>query len=200
VVRAGSETTACFDVSASSDVQKVELSVAPAEGFHTRDAKSVKDLEGWRCAIGINESDSAGKGKATAVAFDAAGKEIAKDFLFLAVDVRKSVPDTRISRFSADPYKVRKGGSIQLSGRSQVDDHGWEGVRTEKVSVYYRADGSSGSKWSSPPRPSEAAGSPPRRGPTRAATFRAVYDGSDELDGSTSRTDHVRVYGSGWRR
>ena len=200
VVKAGAETNAYFDIGASSDVKKVELSVAPEEGIHTLRTKDVKDLEGWRFAIGFNENDPAGKWKATAVAFDSAGKEIAKDSAFFAVEVEKGKADTRLSRFSADPYKVRKGKSINFSGRLQVDDNGWEGVRGEKVNVYYRANGSSGWKWVASAKTKWGGKFYAQTRAYKSGTFRAVFDGTDELNGTTSRTDYVRVYGSWWRR
>ncbi|MGW0804894.1 hypothetical protein [Nonomuraea sp. NPDC002799] len=200
VVKAGNETTTFFDVGASSDVQKVELSVAPAEGFHTLRTKDVKDLEGWRFAIGFTENDPAGKWKATAVAFDGKGKEIAKDSAFFSVEIQKGKADTRISRFSADPYKVRKGKSIYFSGRLQVDDHGWEGVRGERVSVYYRANGHSGWKWVASAKTKWSGKFTAKTRAYKSGTFKAVYGGDRELEGASSRTDYVRVYGSTWRR
>ncbi|MGN9838439.1 hypothetical protein ACTMTI_10005 [Nonomuraea sp. H19] len=198
-VKAGAETTAYFDIGASSDVKKVELSVAP-EGARTLAAKDVKDLEGWRFAVPFTENDPAGKWQATAVAFDAAGKELAKDTAFFSVEVEKGKAETRISRFTADPYKVRKGKSIYFSGRLQVDDDGWEGVRGEKVSIYYRANGSGGWKWVTSAYTKWGGKFYAKTKAYRSGTFRAVYHGDDELDGATSRTDYVRVYGSWWRR
>ncbi|GAA3609959.1 hypothetical protein GCM10022419_113750 [Nonomuraea rosea] len=200
VVKAGAETTAYFDIGASSDVKKVELSVAPEGNFRTMRTKDVKDLEGWRFAVGFNDNDPAGKWQATAVAFDAAGKEIAKDSAFFAVEVEKGKAETRISRFSADPYKVRKGKSIYFSGRLQVDDDGWEGVRGERVSVYYRANGSSAWKWVASANTKWGGKFSTKTRAYKSGTFRAVYNGNDELDGARSRTDYVRVYGSWWRR
>ncbi|MEV4172266.1 hypothetical protein [Nonomuraea sp. NPDC049709] len=201
VVKADAETTAYFDVGASSDVAKVELSVAPADAnFRTMRGKDVKDLEGWRWAIGFNENDPAGKWRATAVAFDKGGKEIAKDEAFFSVEIVKGKADTRISRFSADPYKVRKGKSIYFSGRLLVDDHGWEGVRGERVSIYYRANGSSAWKWVASDWTDRGGKFYAKTRAYKSGTFRAVYAGDDELEGAKSRTDYVRVYGSWWRR
>ncbi|GAA3218618.1 hypothetical protein [Nonomuraea helvata] len=199
VVKAGAETTAYFDIGASSDVKKVELSVAP-DSVRTLRAKDVRDLEGWRFAVGFTDGDATGKWSATAVAFDSAGKEIAKDTAYFSVELEKGKAATRITSFSADPYKIRKGKRIEFSGRLQVDDEGWEGVRGERVNVFFRANGSSGWKW--------VASANTRWGgkfyaSTRAyksGTFRAVFAGDDDLQGATSRTDYVRVYGPWWRR
>ncbi|MFI7639927.1 hypothetical protein [Nonomuraea sp. NPDC049400] len=199
VVKAGAETTAYFDIGASSDVKKVELSVAP-EGVRALRAKDVKDLEGWRFAVGFTEGDAHGKWSATAVAFDSAGKEIAKDTAFFSVELEKGKADTRITRFSADPYKVRKGKSIYFSGRLQVDDEGWEGVRGEKVNIYFRANGSTGWKWVASDWTGWGGKFSTKAKAYRSGTFRAVYAGDDELESATSRTDYVRVYGPWWRR
>ncbi|MEV1177668.1 hypothetical protein [Nonomuraea sp. NPDC049784] len=199
VVKTGAETTAYFDIGASSDVKKVELSVAP-EGVRTLRAKDVKDLEGWRFAVGFTEGDATGKWSATAVAFDSAGKQIAKDTAFFSVELQKSKAETRISRFSADPYKVRKGKKIEFSGRLQVNDEGWEGVRGEKVNVYFRANGSSGWKWVASARTKWGGKFYTTTRAYKSGTFRAVFSGDDELQGATSRTDYVRVYGPWWRR
>ncbi|MGW4800562.1 hypothetical protein ACWEPC_49905 [Nonomuraea sp. NPDC004297] len=199
VVKKGSETTAYFNVGASSDVEKVELSVAPASAtFRTMRTKDIKDLEGWRWAIGFNENDYAGKWKATAVAFDKSGKEIAKDDSFFSVEIEKGKAETRISRFSADPYKVRKGKSIYFSGRLQVDDRGWEGVRGKRVNIYYQANGSSAWKWVASDWTSRGGKFDARTKAYKSGTFRAVFNGDRELDGAKSRTDYVRVYS--WRR
>ncbi|MGR6923409.1 hypothetical protein ACU635_54910 [[Actinomadura] parvosata] len=199
VVKKGSETTAYFDVGASSDVEKVELSVSPAENnFRTMRTKDIKDLEGWRWAIGFNENDYEGKWKATAVAFDKAGKEIAKDDAFFNVEIEQGKLDTRISRFSADPYKVRKGKSIYFEGRLLADDDGWEGVRGEKVNIYYKASYRSGWKWVASDWTGRGGKFYAKTKAYKSGTFRAVYAGDDELNGSTSRTDYVRVYS--WRR
>lgn len=197
VVKGDAETKAYFDVGASRDVKKVELSVAPVEGFHTMKTKDIRDLEGWRYAIGFNKDDAAGKWKATAVAFDSAGKEIAKDEAFFALEIEKGKAETRISRFSADPSKVRKGRSIYFEGRLQADDDGWEGVRGERVNVYYRSNGSSAWKWVASDWTSRSGKFEAKTRAYKSGTFRAVYSGDDELDGSKSRTDYVRVYS--WR-
>jgi hypothetical protein len=201
VVEAGAETTAFIDVGASSDVKKVEVTVAPEDnGFRTMNAKDVRHLQSWRFAVGFNENDPDGKWKATAVAFDDKGKEIAKDESFFSVEIKKGKAETRISRFSADPYKVRKGKNIYFSGRLLVDDDGWEGVRGEKVNIYVRSNGSSGWKWVASDWTDRGGKFYAKTKAYRSGFFRAVYAGDDELEGSTSRSDYVRVFGSWWRR
>ncbi|MEV4113198.1 hypothetical protein [Nonomuraea sp. NPDC049695] len=199
VVKAGAETTAYFDIGASSDVKKVELSVAP-DSVRTLRAKDVRDLEGWRFAVGFTEGDATGKWSATAVAFDSSGKEIAKDTAYFSVELQKGKAATRITGFSADPYKVRKGKRIEFSGRLQVDDEGWEGVRGEKVNVFFRANGSSGWKWVASAKTRWGGKFYASTRAYKSGTFRAVFDGDDDLQSATSRTDYVRVYGPWWRR
>ncbi|MEV3977415.1 hypothetical protein [Nonomuraea sp. NPDC049758] len=196
VVKAGSETTAYFDIGASSDVQKVTLSVSPESDVRTFRAKDVKDLEGWRFAVPFNEGDFAGKWKATAVAFDKDNKQVATDSAFFNVEIQKGKADTRITRFTADPYKVRQGRSIYFSGRLQVDDEGWEGLRGEKVSVYYRANGSSGWKWVASAKTSWGGKFATKTRAWKSGTFKAVFEGDDELNSSESRRDYVKVYRS----
>ncbi|MEV0622481.1 hypothetical protein AB0I81_54830 [Nonomuraea sp. NPDC050404] len=201
-VKAGSETTAYFDVGASSDVEKVEFSVAPAaSNFRTMRTKDVKDLEGWRYAIGFNENDYEGKWQATAVAFDKAGKELAKDSAYFTVEQIKGKADTRIAGFSADPSKVRKGRSIYFEGTLlERERRGWDGVRYERVNVYYRANGSSAWKWVATDRTDRRGKFYAKTKAYKSGTFRAVYNGDDELEGAKSRSDYVRVYGPWWRR
>ncbi|MCK2221808.1 hypothetical protein MF672_049580 [Actinomadura sp. ATCC 31491] len=199
VVKKGEETTAYIHVRAGSDVKKVEVSVAPVDGPRTFAAKSVKPLESWRFSVGFTDADAAGKWKATAVAFDDAGKQVATDDAYFAVELAKTKADTRISRFSAEPYKVRKGKSIYFSGRLLVDDDSWEGVRGEKVNVYYRANGSNTWKWVTSATTKWNGKFFAKTKAYRSGWFRASYAGSDELNSSTSRPDYVRVYGSWWR-
>ncbi|MER6942834.1 hypothetical protein ABT294_02310 [Nonomuraea sp. NPDC000554] len=198
VVKAGSETEAFFKVAASSDLDSVKLSVQPVNPERrTLAAKDVKPLESWRFSVPFNENDEDGKWKATATGIKD-GKVVVTDDAVFSVEIEQGKSDTRISRFSADPYKVRKGRTIEFTGRLQADDDGWEGVRGEKVSIYYRADGSSGWKW--------VANSTTRWGGKfyattrayRSGSFKAVFEGNDELTGSESRSDYVRVVKRWW--
>ncbi|MEO3790972.1 hypothetical protein ABGB14_12195 [Nonomuraea sp. B10E15] len=199
VVKGNSETKAFFDVGASRDVEKVVLSVEPASSkFRTMRTKGVDDLEGWRYAIAFNKNDPEGKWKATAVAYNEDGRRIATDSAYFYVDIRKGRADTRITRFNASPYKVRKGRSIYFSGKLQADDHRWEGVRGERVSIYHRASGSSAWKWVDSARTGRDGKFYGKTRAYRSGSFKAVYRGDRELEPTTSRTDYVRVYS--WRR
>lgn len=200
VVPEGGETTAYFKVDASSDVEKVTLKVRP-EGneFRTMHDKSVTEQQSWRFSIPFNDEDAEGKWRAVAEAFNKDGKKIAENTAFFSVEVEdKGKADTRISRFNADPYKIRKGKSIWFSGRLQVEDDGWEGVRGEKVDIFYRANGASGWKWVASGKTRWGGKFEAKTRAWKSGTFKAVYDGSDELNASESRTDYVRVFG-GWQ-
>ncbi|WP_336212372.1 hypothetical protein [Nonomuraea sp. LPB2021202275-12-8] len=195
VVERGGETTANFKVGASSDVQKVELSVEPVDSrARTLRAKDVKELENWRFSVPFNSNDFEGKWKATATATDKEGKTVS-DSSYFYVDIRRGKADTRISRFSADPYKVRQGKSIYFTGRLQAEfDDEWKGVRNQSVSVYYRANGSSGWKWVASDKTDWRGKFSAKTRAWKSGTFKAVYKGSWKLDGTTSRSDYVRVY------
>ncbi|MEU8247431.1 hypothetical protein [Nonomuraea sp. NPDC048916] len=197
IVKAGSETDVFFKVAASSDVDKVELSVEPDGQFRTMRAKDVKTLENWRFSIPFTENDPAGKWKATAQGIKD-GKVVVSDTARFWVEIKKDKADTRITRFSADPSKVRKGKSIWFSGRLQVDDHGWEGLSGQTVKVYYRANGSSGWKWVASTKTKWSGKFVTKTRAYKSGTFKAVYSGNWKLEGSESRTDYVRVYGSWW--
>ncbi|MDF2704974.1 MAG: hypothetical protein K0R62_626 [Nonomuraea muscovyensis] len=198
VVKAGGETNAYFKIDASSDVDSVRLSVEPQAQFRAMREKDAQKLESWRFAIPFNDGDYEGKWKATAEAVKD-GKVVATDTAVFAVEIEEGKAETRITRFSADPYKVRKGKSIYFSGRLQVDDDGWEGVRGEKVNVYYRANGSSGWKWVASGYTKWSGKFTAKTRAYKSGTFKAVYAGDDELQGSQSRADYVRVYGGWWR-
>ncbi|SEU38763.1 hypothetical protein [Nonomuraea wenchangensis] len=200
VVKKGAETTAFIHVRAGSDVKKVEVTVAPVDGVNTLRAKDVKPLESWRFSVGFTDGDAFGKWKATAVAFDGAGKEVAKDDAYFAVELAKTKADTRVSRFEAEPHKVRKGKSIYFSGRLQADDHRWKGVRGEKVNIFYRANGHSAWKWVTSTTTKWDGKFFAKTKAYKSGWFRASFAGNDELNSSTSRADYVRVYGSWWRR
>ncbi|WP_113700970.1 hypothetical protein [Nonomuraea lactucae] len=197
VVKAGSEAEAYFKVQASSDVDSVRLSVEPQAQFRALRAKDARQLENWRFAIPFNENDPEGKWKATAQGIKN-GRVVVTDTAFFSVEVEEGGKgETRISRFSADPFKVRKGKTVWFSGRLQTDDDGWEGVRGERVSIYYRSNGSNGWKWVASADTRWGGKFVAKTRAWKSGTYKAVYAGSDELEGAESRTDYVRVY-RGW--
>jgi hypothetical protein len=199
-VQRGRTTTAYFDIGATRDVRRVELSVAPAEGMRTMRTKDVRDLEGWRFAIGFNEHDPAGKWRATATAYDHRNRPVARDTAYFSVYLKRSKADTRVASFNAGPSSVRAGRTIGFSGYLQAESRGWRGVRGERVNVYYRASGSSAWKWVAAGTTSWNGKFTAQTRAFRSGSFRAVYAGDERLDSATSRTDYVRVYGPVWRR
>ncbi|MGW0477986.1 hypothetical protein [Nonomuraea sp. NPDC003214] len=201
VVRGDGETTAKFKVGASSDVERVELSVEPdGRAARTLVARDVRELEKWLFSVPFNKNDVEGKWKATAVAFDDDGDKVATDTIRFYVDIRAGKADTRITRFSADPYKVRKGRTIHFSGRLQADDRGWEPLRNQKVHIYYRANGHSGWKWVDSDRTNWRGDFHASTKAYKSGTFKAVYKGDWKRDGAESRHDYVRVSSWGWHR
>jgi hypothetical protein len=197
VVKWGGETTASFKVNATSDVEKVELSVEPlTRAPRTMVAKEVKPLEDWRFSVPFNYRDYEGKWRATAVAFDKDGKRIARDTTFFAVDVqkRRTKADTRIVGFDASPSRVFRGRTVELSGRLLVEDgRGWDTVRNANVSLYYRANGSSGWKWVDSDRTDRRGKFETDTRAFRSGSYKAVYKGDWKTDGTSSDSEYVRV-------
>jgi hypothetical protein len=204
VVKWGGETTAGFKVNATSDVEKVELSVEPLirdRNARTMVTKDVKELEDWRFSVPFNHRDYEGKWRATAVAFDKDGKRVARDSSYFSVDVqkRRSKDDTRITGFEASPSKTFKGRTVRFSGRLLVEDgRRWETLRNANVSVYYRANGSSGWKWVDSDRTDRRGKFYAKTRAYKSGSYKAVYKGSFRTDDTSSRSDYVRVYS--WRR
>ncbi|MFG1698576.1 hypothetical protein [Nonomuraea sp. NPDC049309] len=194
LVKRGAETTTYFNVGASRNVKRVELSVAP-EGVRTLAAKKVKDLKGWRFSVGFNEHDPAGKWKATAVAFDYRGRKVATDSAFFYVKQVKTKADTRITRFNAGPSKVRKGKTITFTGRLEArDGRRWEGADRERVDIYYRATGSKVWKRVTSDLTDRHGKFYAKTRAYKSGSFRAVFSGDRQLKDTKSRTDYVRVY------
>jgi hypothetical protein len=194
VVKAGSETTAYFKVDATSDVDKVQLSVEPVDSrFRTLRAKDVKPLESWRFSVPFNENDQDGKWKAVAQGFKG-DKVVTTDTAYFSVEIVKGKAETRIARFDASPSKVRQGKTIWFSGRLQAnDDDHWKGVRGERVAIFYKANGSSGWKWVASDRTGWKGQFETRTRAWKSGQYKAVFNGTDELDGATSDVEYVRV-------
>ncbi|MFI6900816.1 hypothetical protein ACIBKY_06130 [Nonomuraea sp. NPDC050394] len=193
VVPKGGERDAFIRVDATSDVDKVVVKVQPeGESFRTLSEKTVT-RESWRFAVSFNSNDPEGKWSAIAEGFNKDGKKVAEDKAFFSVDIEEGKADTRITRFNADPYKVRKGKYVHFNGRLQVNDGGWEGARGEKVHIYYRANGYSTWKWVASDRTSWGGKFYAKARAWKSGTYKAVFKGDDDLKGSESRRDYVRV-------
>jgi hypothetical protein len=198
-VKWGGETTASFKVNATSDVEKVELSVEPLirGNARTMATKEVKPMEDWRFSVPFNSRDYEGKWRATAVAFDKAGKRVASDSSFFSVDIikRRTKADTRIIGFEASPSRAFKGRPVELSGRLLVQDgRRWGTLRNATVSIYYRANGSGGWKWVDSDRTDRRGSFDAQTRAWKSGSYKAVYKGSWNTDDTSSSSEYVRVH------
>lgn len=197
VVTKGGETTATFFVEATKDA-KVELRVEPVSDIRTFAAKSVSvipDGANWKFTVPFSSGD---EGKWRAIATATKGSETDRDKATFEVEVKGGKADTRITSFRANPDPVKKGRTIWFSGRLQADDEGWDGLSDSEVEIYFRASGSSGWKYVTSADTRWGGKFSARTRASKSGTFKAVYDGDDDNNGSESRTDWVRVYS--WRR
>ncbi|MET9343412.1 MULTISPECIES: hypothetical protein [unclassified Nonomuraea] len=193
VVAKGGETTATFFVEATKDA-KVELRVEPVSDIRTFAAKNVSVIpngDNWKFTVPFSSGD---EGKWRAIATATKGGETDRDKATFDVEVKGGKADTRITSFRANPDPVKKGRSIWFSGRLQVDDEGWDGLRGGEVEIYFRANGSSGWKYVTSTETRWGGKFSAKTRAWKSGTFKAVYDGDDETNGSESRTDWVRVY------
>lgn len=201
VVPKGGEATVKIDVIASDDAKKVELSVRPLDSqARTLAAKQSKlDQQGqhWVFSVPFTDGDPTGRWRATVVATDKDGKTDTDKATF-AVEAQQGKADTRIARFDASPEPVRKGRTLWFSGRLQANEDGdWEGVKGAEVAIYFRRDGSSGWKWVADTETRWGGKFTAKTRAYKSGQFKAVYEGDDDTNGSTSAQDYVRVRG-GW--
>jgi 5-hydroxyisourate hydrolase-like protein (transthyretin family) len=110
------------------------------------------------------------------------------------VDVRAQVRSSRIVGFGVRPDPVTEGDRLSVGGRLQLDTRrGWDGYGGQKVSILFRADGSSrwgqvGSDWTNRDGRFDVDATARRSG-----HWRAEFRGADGVKGSGSNTDHVAV-------
>lgn len=199
VVPKGGEASVKIDVVASDDAKKVELSVRPLDSqARTLAAKQTKlNQQGqhWVFSVPFSEGDPTGRWRATVVATDKDGKTDTDKATFV-VEVQKGKADTRFSRFDASPEPVRKGKTLWFSGRLLATDDGdWEGVKGAEVAIYHRRSGSSGWKWVAETETRWGGKFTAKTRAYKSGEFKAVFEGDDELNGTSSRPDYVRVRG-----
>ncbi|MEV2268882.1 hypothetical protein [Nonomuraea africana] len=197
VVAKGGEATASFYVDATQGAH-VELKVEPVGDVRTFAAKSVSaipDGARWKFTVPFNSGDE-GKWRATATAKK--DGETDRDKAYFEVEVQGGKADTRITGFKASPDPVKKGRSLWFSGRLQANEDGWDGVRGGEVEIYFRANGSSGWKYVTSTESRWGGKFSAKTRASKSGTFKAVYEGDDDTNGSESRSDWVRVYS--WRR
>ncbi|MEV0582092.1 hypothetical protein [Nonomuraea sp. NPDC050310] len=193
VVPKTGEIVVKITVETSPDVDKVEVSVKPKDAqARTLSARNITQ-DKWVFSVPFNAGDPAGKWLATAVGTDNETGKKDSDKATFALEVPKSKLDTRFKRFSADPGTVKKGKKIYFSGRLQAHDDAWGGVEDAEVEIYYRANGHSGWKYVTSTDTDENGKFYAKTKAYRSGTFKAVFDGDDELNGSASNYDYVRV-------
>ncbi|GAA4061309.1 hypothetical protein GCM10022248_31550 [Nonomuraea soli] len=191
----GGETKVKIVVEASPDVDKVEIAVEPADGqVRTFVAKEIGNTEKWVYTVSFNGNDPAGKWKATALATDVQTSKTDSDRAYFYVEQAPAGKlDTRFRHFSANPESVKKGKKIYFAGRLQVNDEGWHNASGEKVNIYYRQSRHSGWKWVARDWTDRHGRFYATTKAWKSGTFKAVFAGNDELNGSTSGYEYVRV-------
>ncbi|GAA2903729.1 hypothetical protein GCM10010517_69730 [Streptosporangium fragile] len=197
VVEDGRDTRVTIEVR-TTDATRVELRLKPvSDRFRTQDAQEPKlfrhgDL--WRFTTSFDESDFEGRWVAIADAYDKDGKKVTDEVNF-SVQHEEGKAETRVYRFSADPGSVRKGRWVYFTGRLQVnDDDRWKSLRGEEVEIYFRKRGSSAWKFVTSADTGWKGTFRAKARAVRSGEYRAVFDGTDELAESASRSDWVRVY------
>ncbi|GAA3067403.1 hypothetical protein [Streptosporangium carneum] len=204
VVTDGHDTNVTIEVR-TTEATRVELRLRPASNqLRTQDAnepKVIHDGDLWRFSTSFDGDDLEGRWLAIADAYDKDGKKVTDEVNFSVKQERHEKAETRLASFRVNPDAVRKGRWVYFTGRLQVrDGRHWEGVKNEEVGIYFRARGSSAWKW-------VTSADSEWRGQFRAKArafktgeYRAVYEGNDELDESSSRSVRVWVRGGGWHR
>lgn len=197
VVPKGGEATVEIDAIASTDTVKVELTVRPVSDqprtLVAKEPKLVHDGQHWVFTVPFNAGDPSGTWRATVIATDKDGKTDTDKATF-GVEVKSGKLDTRIARFDAAPEPVRKGKTLYFSGRLQANDDGeWDGVKGADVAIYFRANGHSGWKWVADADTRWNGKFYAKARAWRSGHYKAVFEGDDDLNGSTSARDYVRI-------
>ncbi|MFI6507810.1 hypothetical protein ACIBCT_09410 [Streptosporangium sp. NPDC050855] len=204
VVHGDEDTRVTIEVR-TTEATRVELRLKPvSDQFRTQDAREPRifhkgDL--WRFTTSFDENDFEGRWVATADAYDKDGKKVTDEVNFSVEHKDAEKLDTRVYRFSANPDVVRKGRWVYFTGRLQVnDDDRWTSARREEVEIYFRKRGSSAWKYVTSTDTGRRGAFYAKARAYKSGEYRAVFDGTDELEESRSRTDRVRVYSLHYRR
>ncbi|WP_084961019.1 hypothetical protein [Thermoactinospora rubra] len=198
VVPKGGSASVKIVVEASQDVDKVEVHVKPKDSdVQTLVARQIQQTDKWVFSVPFSSNDPVGRWQATVVGTDKETGKTDTDKATFVVEAAKGKLDTRFKYFSAGPSSVKKGKKIYFSGRLQVNDDGWENLGDADVDIYYRKSGTSGWKWVASAETNDYGRFWAKTRAWKSGTFKAVFDGDDELNGSTSGYDYVRVR-SGW--
>ncbi|GAA0913453.1 hypothetical protein [Nonomuraea longicatena] len=103
----------------------------------------------------------------------------------------QKVLDTRIAGFDASPEPVERGDRLNFTG--SLEGEGWDGLSGEKVAILFRGEHSS--RWEYVT--SDVTGRHGRFHASatayRSGSWKAVFEGSNGLRGSSSDPDWVRV-------
>ncbi|MGJ6964623.1 hypothetical protein ACSDR0_22175 [Streptosporangium sp. G11] len=201
VVKGDDDTRVTIEVR-TTEATRVELRLRPvSDQARTQAAQEPRLLhEGdlWRFTTSFDENDFEGRWVAIADAYDKDGKKVTDEVNFSVAHEQDEKAETRVYRFSANPDSVRKGRWVYFTGRLQVDDDRWKGVRGEEVEIYFRKRGSSAWKFVTSPDTGRYGTFHARARAYTSGEYRAVFDGTDELSESRSRSDRVRVYTRRW--
>lgn len=200
VVKDGQDTGVTVEVR-TTEATRVALKLKPvSDRFRAQDVNTPKVMhEGdlWRFTVSFDENDVEGRWVAIADAYDKDGRKATDQVNFSVKQEQQQKTETRIAGFRAGPPSVEKGRWVYFTGRLQADDdHGWQGVEDEEVTVYFRARGSSSWKWVTSADTERRGRFEARARAFRTGEYRAVYEGNKDLDESDSRSVQIRV----WRR
>ncbi|OUC95089.1 hypothetical protein [Streptosporangium minutum] len=200
VVQEGEDTRVTIEVR-TTEATRVELRLKPvSDRFRTLDVREPRIIhEGdlWRFSTSFDENDFEGRWLAIAEAYDKDGKKVTDQVNFSVKHEEQEKADTRLTGFYANPETVRKGRWVYFTGRLQVSrGHEWRGLRNEEVEIYFRPRGSSAWKWVTSADTGWKGSFRAKARASKSGEYRAVFDGDDRLEDSTSRSDRIRV----WRR
>ncbi|MGW0590383.1 hypothetical protein [Streptosporangium sp. NPDC002607] len=197
VVQGDDDTRVTIEVR-TTEAERVELRLKPvSDQLRTQDAREPRifhqgDL--WRFTTSFDASDFEGRWVAIADAYDKDGKKVTDEVNFSVKHEKKEKAETRVYQFSASPESVRKGRWVYFTGRLQVNDHRWKDVRGEEVEIYFRKRGSSAWKFVTSADTGWKGTFRAKARATKSGEYRAIFDGTDDLSESRSRSDRVRVY------
>ncbi|MEW9529816.1 hypothetical protein [Microbispora sp. NPDC049125] len=171
------------------DGQKVYIAFKPAGGSYSRVDSATTDSHG-RFSV-TRKSWKTGWWRAE---FDGATDTQPSTSDSDRVDVKASSKATRISGFDAYPEPVDKGDTLHLRGTLEIGSwKSWDGYKGRRVEIFFKADGGSGwryvtSDWTDSHGRFYADAEAQASG-----WWRAEYDGSSGIKGSTGAADHVTV-------
>ncbi|MER6827979.1 hypothetical protein ABT352_18515 [Streptosporangium sp. NPDC000563] len=201
VVKGDDDTRVSIEVR-TTEATRVELRLRPvsdqARTMAAQEPRLLHKGDLWRFTTSFDESDFEGRWVAIADAYDKDGKKVTDEVNFSVVHEKAEKAETRVYRFSANPERVRKGRSVYFTGSLQVDDRRWKGVRGEEVEIYFRKRGSSAWKYVTSADTNWQGKFRAKARATKSGDYRAIFDGTDKLEESRSRTDGVRVYTRRW--